>query len=122
MTWGQLPEPDGSAEVSSPAGAGRPAAGVRLLDGLAGLLAAGVLLVGLLLLVAALLAPTLLSTAELGPADGPGWGRVIAHLGVGVAGELVVRFRRYWPAAGRVGADCAVILAAVVLLWWAWWP
>jgi hypothetical protein len=67
---------------------------LRLLDGLAGLVAAGMVLIGLLLLLSTLIAPALLSAAGLGVADGPGWTRVGAHLLVGVAGELVVRYRR----------------------------
>jgi CO/xanthine dehydrogenase Mo-binding subunit len=60
--------------------------------------------------------------AGLGPADGPGWGRVLAHLGVGVVGELVVRLRGGWPMATRIGADAAVTVAVLVLIWWAWLP
>jgi len=102
--------------------AGRPARWVRILDGLAGLLAAGVLLFGGLLLLAAVLAPALPSAVDLGSAAGPGWDRVVAHLAVGVVGEAVVRFRGRWSTTARAGADLAVVLAAVVVIWWGWWP
>ena len=119
MTSGHLPDPEPAAAAPDLA---RPALAIRFLDGLAGLLAAGILLVGVLLLLTALVAPGLLAAAGLGPADGPGWDRVLAHLAVGVAGELVVRLRRGWPMAARIGADGAVTVAALVLIWWAWLP
>lgn len=119
MTPGRLPDPEPAAAATDRV---RAALGIRFLDGLAGLLAAGILLVGVLLLVSALIAPGLLAAAGLGPADGPGWDRVLAHLGVGVAGELVVRLRRGWPMPVRIGADSAVTVAAVALIWWAWMP
>jgi hypothetical protein len=93
-----------------------------VLDGLAGLLAAGVLLVGVLLLLAAVIAPAALAAAGLGAADGPGWDRVAAHLLVGGLGEVVVRFRSRWPVPVGVGADLSVIVAALALIWWSWWP
>lgn len=95
---------------------------VRVLDGLAGLLSAGILLVGVLLALAALIAPAALSAAGLGAATGPGWQRVAAHLLVGVSGELVVHLRRRWPPTVRGGVDLAVIVAALVVIGWAWWP
>jgi hypothetical protein len=119
VTSGRLPDPEPAA---APPDRVRPSFGIRFLDGLAGLLAAGILLVGVLLMVAALVAPGLLAAAGLGPADGPGWGRVLAHLGVGVVGELVVRLRGGWPMATRIGADAAVTVAVLVLIWWAWLP
>ena len=95
---------------------------VRVLDTVAGLLSAGVLVVGVLLLVAAVIAPSALSAAGLGGATGPGWGRVIAQLAVGVVGELVVRFRGTWRTAVRAVADAAVIVAVPTVIAWAWWP
>ena len=100
----------------------RPAPAIRVLDMLAGLLAAGVLVVGVVLLLAALIAPSVLSAAGLGGATGPGGGRVIAHLTAGLLGELVVRFRGSWSTSVRVIADVAVIAAAVTVIGWAWWP
>ena len=70
---------------------------------------------------AALIAPAALAAAGLGPAAGPGWDRVLAHLTVGVAGELVVRRRGRWSGSVRVLADLAVLVAAVAVLWWGWW-
>lgn len=107
---------------SAPAPAGRPGGAVRLLDTLAGLLAAGLLVFGVLLLLAALIAPAALAAAGLGDADGPGWARVAAHLAVGAAGEVVVRRRARWSRAGRILADLAVVLAALAVLGWAWLP
>ena len=86
------------------------------------MVAAGMVIVGVLLLASALLAPTLLSAAGLGPADGPGWSRVLGHLLVGVAGEVVVHRRRSWPSSARIAADLAVLLAAAMVIWLAWWP
>lgn len=104
------------------AAADRERTGLRVLDGLAGLLAAGVLVVGVLLLLAALIAPSVLAAADLGSADGPGWDRVAAHLAVGGAGEAVVRLRRRWPVTVRMAADLAVVVAAVAVIGWGWWP
>jgi len=100
----------------------RPGVGVRLLDTLAWLLAAGILLVGIVLLLAAVVAPAALAAAGLGAADGPGWNKVTAHLAVGVVGELVVRFGRGRSTGIRLLADLVVVLAAMILIWWAWWP
>lgn len=95
---------------------------MRLLDKLAGLLAAGVLVVGIILLLAAVIAPGAVAAAGLGVANGPGWARVIAHLAVGTVGELVVLLRHRWPRPVRVLADAAVVLAALLVIWWAWLP
>jgi hypothetical protein len=110
------PSRAGKASPVAPAGPG-----LRLLDGLAGLFAAGMLLIGFLLVLSALVAPALLGAAGLGPADGPGWSRVLGHLLVGVTGELVVRRRGSWPPAVRVAADLGVLVAAVGVIWLAWW-
>ena len=95
---------------------------VRAVDSLAGLLAAGILLVGVVLLLAALIASAALDAAGLGPADGPGWSRVIAQLATGVAGEAVFRLRARWPVPVRVLGDLAVVGAVLGVIWWAWWP
>ena len=100
----------------------RPARGLRVLDVVSGLLSAGILFVGLILLSAALIAPAAVAAAGLGVADGPGWARVIAHLGVGVAGELVVLLRDRWPVVVRALADTIVVIAALTVIWWAWLP
>jgi hypothetical protein len=110
-----------SAGATHPADTPRPAAVIRLLDALAGLLAAGSVLVGVLLLIAALAAPAVLDAVGLGPADGPGWGRVIAQLAVGLAGEVVVSLRGKWAAPVRVAADLTVICSAVAVISWVWW-
>lgn len=93
-----------------------------MLDGLAGLLAAGMLVLGTLLLLAALIAPGVLSAAGLGEASGPGWSRVVAHLAIGVVGELVVRLRPGRPPVVRMLADAVVVLTSLAVLGWAWLP
>ena len=93
---------------------------LRVLDTLAGLLSAGVLVVGIILLIAALIAPSLVAAAGLGVAAGPGWDRVLAQLAVGVVGETVVLLRRRWPMTVRGFADGAVVVAALLVIWWAW--
>lgn len=115
MTAGPTPPP-GAGPVAAP-----QRRGLRLLDRIAGLVAAGMLLVGVLLLVAAFVAPAVLPGLGLGPADGPGWWRVGGHLLVGVAGELVVHRRRNWSPPVRVTADLCVVIAAVAVIWLAWW-
>jgi len=117
VTAGSRPPADSRASTD----AARPSRWLRFLDGLAGLLAAGMVILGVLLLASGLIAPPVLSAAGLGPAAGPGWLRVGAHLLVGAAGELVVRNRRNWSPAVRATADLSVVLAAVVVIGWAWW-
>ncbi len=95
---------------------------VRVLDVVVGLLSAGLLVVGVLLVPAQFLAPPLLSMAGWGQATGPGWARIGAHLVVGVAGEVVVRFRGRLGRPARAAADLAVVAAAVGTIAWAWWP
>lgn len=106
----------------TPPSAGRAGPGVRMLDSLAGLFAAGMLLVGVGLLLAQLLAPALLSAAGWGVATGPGWASVGAHLLVGGGGEVVYRTRRRWTGWPRVLADTGIVVAALAVIAWAWWP
>lgn len=94
---------------------------MRILDTVAGVLAAGLLLLGLLLLVLQLLAPSVLATWGVQDAAGPAWGGVIAHLAVGVAGEVVAGLRARWSTTARAGADATVILLSLAVLWWGWW-
>lgn len=124
MTSGPPPgvTPPGAGEPRTIGRPVRPARAVRVLDGLAGLLAAGILVVGVGLIIAALVAPPAVAAAGLGVADGPGWSTVLAHLLVGVAGEAVVSLRRRWSTVIRVSADLAVVLAALLVIWWAWLP
>ena len=122
MTPGHRRSRPGGDDRGGPDGPPRSALGLRAIDLAAGLLAAGILLVGLGLLLSALIAPARLAAAGHGGANGPGWDRVIAHLAVGVAGEVVVRLRRNWSAPARVAADAAVILGSVGVIWWGWWP
>lgn len=119
MTSDAQPGASGSPAPSAPAPAGPV---LRTLDLLTGLFAAGMVVFGVGLLHAQLLAPALLSAAGWGAATGPGWARVLAHLLVGLIGEIVVRARHRWPGPIRVAADLAVVGAAVVVVAWAWWP
>ena len=116
--------PDARAPAPGAGGPGSRSFGalVRLLDVLAGLLSAGLLVVGGLLLAAQRLAPSVLSMAGWGQASGPGWPRVGAQLLVGVGGEVVVRLRGRLGRGPRIAADLAVIVAAVTVIVWAWWP
>jgi len=98
-----------------------PRRAVRILDAVAGLVSAGTLVVGVVLLTMAVSAPVVLERAGLGAADGPGWWRVLAQLGVGMAGELVVRSRRPWPDGRRAAADLVVIAGCLTVIWWVWW-
>lgn len=122
MTPDAQPGASGSPAPSAPAPAGRAGPVMRTLDLLTGLFAAGMVVFGVGLLLAQLLAPALLSAAGWGAATGPGWARVLAHLLVGLAGEIVVRARHHWAGPIRVVADIAVVGAAVVVVAWAWWP
>lgn len=102
--------------------AGRVGPVLRVLDTLTGLFAAGMLVMGAGLLIAQLLAPALLSAAGWGAATGPGWARVLAHLGVGLAGEVVARTRHRWAGPVRAAADLVIVGVAVAVIAWAWWP
>ncbi len=117
MTLGHGPRNSGCSDPTT-----RRCVGVRLVDGLAGLLSAGLLVIGIVLLLAAMFAPAVLSAAGLGDAAGPNWVSVLAHLGFGTAGELVVLLRGRWPVPVRAGADLVVIVVIVGVIWLTWWP
>lgn len=119
---GPSSDPRSGADPEARRTAGRVGPVVRALDALTGLFAAGMLVVGVGLTLAQVLAPALLPAAGWGAATGPGWASVLAHLGVGMAGEVVVRARRGRPAPVRVVADAAVIVAVLAVIAWAWWP
>lgn len=95
--------------------------GVRMLDAVAGVLAAGCVLLGVLLLALHLLAPSALAGWGVQGAVGPGWPRVAGHLAVGLIGEAVVCLRRRWTAPVRSAADAGVVVVALAVLGWAWW-
>ncbi|WP_395725670.1 hypothetical protein [Nakamurella sp.] len=101
---------------------GRAGPVVRVLDALTGLFAGGMVVLGAGLLLAQLLAPALLSAAGWGVATGPGWIRVLVHLLVGGIGEAVYRTRQRRTGPVRVVADVVVVVAAVAVIGWAWWP
>lgn len=113
--------PSGQRPAARPP-AGRAGPVVRVLDTLTGLFAAGMLVLGVGLLLAQLLAPALLSAAGWGVATGPGWIRVFVHLLVGGFGEAVYRTRQGRTGSVRVVADVVVVVAAVAVVAWAWWP
>lgn len=123
MSPAASPPPSPGVEPGAdPAPDGRPGPVVRALDGLTGLLAGGMLVLGVVLALAQLVAPAVLSAAGWGVATGPGWGRVVAHLVVGGAGEAIYRTRARRHGLRRVLPDLAVVVAAVVVIAVTWWP
>ncbi|MDQ6658811.1 MAG: hypothetical protein M3Z00_11410 [Actinomycetota bacterium] len=93
-----------------------PPGGVRAVELVAGLLGSGMLLLGVVLLVLQLLTPHLIDGA-----DGPGWGRVLAHLLVGVAAEGARGARRTFPVPARVAVGVLTVLAVLAVLVFTWW-
>jgi hypothetical protein len=77
---------------------------------------AGVVLVALQLIV-----PAVTSGTGLDASTGPGWGRALAHLGVGALAELLRSQRRQLPAYLRVAAAVLVLIAVAAVLWFSWW-
>lgn len=98
-----------------------PGGGIRSVEVVAGLLSAGLVLVGGMLLVLQVAITMGGSDGSLGAAVGPGWGRAIAQLVVGLAGEFVVLARRWSGPAVRLLSASAVIGAALLVLWLCWW-
>ena len=92
-----------------------------MLETVAGLFSGGLLVVGLALLLSELFAPSLLDGTGDAAATGPGWWRVVAHLGVGIAGEAGVLLRRRLPVPSRVCLAILTIAACVAVLAAAWW-
>jgi len=116
-----LPAVDRPAARSHAPTAARPVPhGLRGLEATAGVLSAGVLLLGIGLVVAQLIAPRVGGTG-LDAADGPGWDRALAALGVGAGGEVLGAMRRRLPVAARATVAIVVLVAIGALLWFTWW-
>lgn len=94
-----------------------PGRGLRVLELAAGLLGPGIGALGLVLLAVQVFAP---SSAE-GLTQGPGWGRVAAHLGAAVLIEAGRAVRPRLGLGARVAVAEAGVLAGVAVLVWAWW-
>lgn len=93
---------------------------VRSIAALADLLAAGVLVLGVALLVAMLVVPSAGSGAW-NETTGPGWSRVAAHLGVGLAGETAGQLTRRASPGLRIAVAIATVVAVLAVLALSWW-
>lgn len=98
-----------------------PGRSLRATEIVAGLASGGLLVLGVALVVLQVLAPRVAPGTGLAAPSGPGWGRAVAQLGVGAAGELAVLARRWVPRPVRAVLAVGVIVAAGAVLWWAWW-
>jgi hypothetical protein len=103
---------DAPARMSGPA---------RALEIIAGLASGGLVLLGLGLVVLQLIAPDIAPGTGQSAAAGPTWGRALAQLGVGAAGEFAVWARPWLGRGPRVWIAVAVLLATAVVLWLCWW-
>lgn len=106
--------------MAMPAVRRQPALIGRFTVALGGLFAAGVLVLGLALLVAMLVLPSA-GTGAYDATAGPGWGRVSAHLAVGVIAEGAGVFARRRSHPVRVGVAGVTVLAALAVLALSWW-
>lgn len=116
-----VPLPAVPSDVPEPPLQPRLSGAGRFLEALAGLASAGLLLIGLGLVVLQLIAPELAPGTGMSAAAGPTWWRALAHVGVGVVGELGVWARPRMGRAARVWAATAVVLMTGAVLWLAWW-
>ncbi len=98
----------------------RPALFGRFTVTLGNLLAAGALVLGLGLLVAMLVLPSA-GVAAYDSTTGPGWGRVVAHLAVGVAGEVAGQLARRRPRPVRIAVAAVTVVAVLAVLALSWW-
>lgn len=89
-------------------------------EAVAGLVSGGLVVIGVGLVVLQLVAPELAPGTGLAAAAGPTWPRALATAAVGVAGEVVVWARRRLGRAARAWLAVAVIVAALLDLWWVW--
>lgn len=96
---------------------------VRMVGGLAGLLAAGSLVLALVLLAVMLVVQLQgVQTDALGETSGPGWSRTGIQLGAAVLAEVLVLAARKIPArAAQVALAAVAIAVALTALWWVWW-
>lgn len=93
----------------------------RALEAFSGVVSGGLVVVGLALIVLQFLAPELAPGSGLTAASGPGWGRAVAQLGVGIVGELLVWARPRLSHGVRVWCAVMVLAAAAAVLWLCWW-
>lgn len=98
-----------------------PGSFVRTLEAISGALSAGMIIVGLGLLIGQLFPNSFAPGTGLGAASGPGWARVILHILVGAAGELVRLARRWSQPLVRGLLAGGVIFAVIVVCWVVWW-
>ncbi|AZI58121.1 hypothetical protein EH165_08185 [Nakamurella antarctica] len=118
--WGGQSQPESYPAPQLPRG-------VRFVAGFASLLSAGTLVLGVILGLLMVLLPVLKPGTGFAVSIGPGWDRVVAHLGVGALGELglfLARRRRSsgWGATAPTVTVALVVLGSVAgLLWWSWW-
>lgn len=94
----------------------RPGAGLRALELAAGLASGGMAAAGVALVALELLAPHIIDGAS-----GPGWGVALAHLGVGVCGEVLRANRFRVSAVVRTFAAAAVLAIALAVIAGCWW-
>lgn len=98
----------------------RPALIGRFTATLADLLAAGALVLGIGLALSMLVLPAP-GDADYDATSGPGWPRVVAHLVVGIVGEVAGQLarRRAWPVrVVQAVLTVAAVLAVLTLSWW----
>jgi hypothetical protein len=98
----------------------RPGLIGRFTVALGDLLAAGALVLGVGLLVAMLLLPSA-GTGAFDGTSGPGWGRVAAHLAVGILGEAAGQWARRTARPVRTpvaGVTVGAVLVVLALSWW----
>ncbi len=94
---------------------------LRVIEGLAALLAAGVLVTGVLLAVLDLAAPALIAGSGLSSAQGPRPDRILVPLIVGGLGEAARHHRGRLDPRWRVTVAVGVVIICLAALWWGWW-
>lgn len=95
--------------------------GLRVLEAIAGLLAAGMLVLGLVLLAAKAFAPALLGGHGLERAQGPAWWRLLLVLLAGALGEVAHVARTRFPDSARWVLGVGVTVVAFTALWVTFW-
>lgn len=95
--------------------------GLRALEVVAGLLSAGLVVIGVALIVLQLVAADIAPGTGLAAASGPGWGRALGQLAVGLVGEVVVALRKRLGHASRTYLAVGVMVAVAAVLWLSWW-
>jgi hypothetical protein len=114
------PTPLPGSDLRRPARVRGPGVLVRSTVALADLLAAGVLVLGVVLLTAMVVLPSA-GNGAWNETTGPGWGRVAAHLGVGLAGGTGGRLARRASPGLRIAVAVATVVAVLAVLALSWW-